>query len=134
MEVQVNFSVSEDIARRAGLLNERYRTRDGRFILTDKDLQRVRLSADEIVNGLDAVRLTKTEAEALAAANGLSMGLGSSVASIGGQHEENTAQDGGEAVQEGEQEPAGDEPDGNTAEDAVQEPDGGEEAGNEENE
>lgn len=75
MDAQVNFSVSADVAVRAGLANERYRTADGRFIMTDKDLQRVRLTPDEIVHGLDAIMLTKQEAEHLIAENGLKMGF-----------------------------------------------------------
>lgn len=74
MDANVNFSVSADIARRSGLINMRYRTADGRFILTDKDLQRVRLTPDEFVSGLDAIRLTKSEAEKLIAENNFKMG------------------------------------------------------------
>lgn len=75
MDAHVNFSVSADVARRSGLANERYRTADGRFVMTDKDLQRVRLLPDEIVNGLDAIMLTKQEAEHLVSENGLKMGF-----------------------------------------------------------
>jgi len=75
MDAQVNFSVSADVAVRAGLANERYRTADGRFVMTDKDLQRVRLTPEEIVHGLDAIMLTKQEAEHLIAENGLKMGF-----------------------------------------------------------
>ena len=71
--------MSVDVARRSGLANERYRTVDGRFVMTDKDLQRVRLLPDEIVNGLDAIMLTKQEAEHLIAENGLKMGFSDNV-------------------------------------------------------
>lgn len=74
MEANVNFSTSVDVARRSGLIATRYRTVDDRFILTDKDLQRVHLTADEFVNGIDAVKLTKDEAEKLIAENHFQMG------------------------------------------------------------
>jgi hypothetical protein len=55
-------------------MRERYFTADGRFIMTDKDLQRVRLTGEEFVTGIDALMLTREEAERLVADNAFRMG------------------------------------------------------------
>ena len=47
------YKVTEDIAIRSGLIAERYRTADNKhWILDNKDLSRVRFTADEYINGL----------------------------------------------------------------------------------
>ena len=75
MEKSIYFSVSADVAERSTLKDVRYRTKDGRFILTDKDLQRVRLLPSEFINGLDAVMLKdKDEADNLIAEGGFLLG------------------------------------------------------------
>jgi len=75
MEKSIYFSVSADVAERSTLKDVRYRTKDGRFILTDKDLQRVRLLPSEFINGLDAVMLKdKNEADNLIAEGGFVLG------------------------------------------------------------
>ena len=57
------YLVSEEIARRAGVINSRYRTQDGRYVLDDKDLSYIRLTPDEYISGLKGVeRVTKKEA------------------------------------------------------------------------
>lgn len=76
MEANVNFSVAAEIAERIGLTSIRYRVEGGRYILTDKDLARVRLTPDEYVNGLDAIKLTKEEAEKLIAESNFQIGEG----------------------------------------------------------
>lgn len=56
MAIETGFYlVSTDIARRAGLLGKRYVSKDGFFILDNKDLSRIKLNADEYVNGLKGV-------------------------------------------------------------------------------
>lgn len=75
MERIVYFSVSRSVAERSTLLPVRYRTKDGRFILSDKDLQRVRLLPGEFTSGLDVIMLpSKDEADRLIAEGGFLLG------------------------------------------------------------
>lgn len=71
------YLVTRDIAIRSGLVDVRYRTLDGRFILDNKDLSRVRLTTDEYVSGLAGVeKITEAEAQTLIARGGYKKGLG----------------------------------------------------------
>ena len=71
------YLVTRDIAIRSGLVDVRYRTLDGRFILDNKDLSRVRLTTDEYVSGLAGVeKITEAEATTLIARGGYKKGLG----------------------------------------------------------
>lgn len=71
------YLVTRDIAIRSGLVDVRYRTLDGRFILDNKDLSRVRFTTDEYVSGLAGVeKITETEAQTLIAQGGYKKGLG----------------------------------------------------------
>ena len=49
---KATYLVTKEIAERSGLLGSRYMISDGRYVLNDRDLARVRLSADEYINGL----------------------------------------------------------------------------------
>lgn len=70
------YLVTKEIAERSGLIDGRYRVADGRFVLNDRDLSRVRFSIDEYVNGLKGVEMiTDTEAKALIKANGYALGV-----------------------------------------------------------
>lgn len=70
------YVVTESIARRSGVIEQRYRTKDGRFILDNKDLSRIRFTTDEYTQGLSGVvRITKQEAYALIRQNNYAMGL-----------------------------------------------------------
>lgn len=70
------YVVSESIARRSGVIEQRYRTKDGRFILDNKDLSRIRFTAQEYTQGLSGVvMVTKQEAYALIRQNNYAMGL-----------------------------------------------------------
>ena len=62
--VEIGFYlVTEAIARRAGVIDSRYRTQDGRFVLDDKDLSFIRLTPDEYLTGLQGIeKVTKQEA------------------------------------------------------------------------
>ena len=65
------YLVTRDIAIRSGLVNVRYRTLDGHFILDNKDLSRVRFTTDEYVSGLAGVeKITEAEAQTLIAQGG----------------------------------------------------------------
>lgn len=69
------YIVDRDIAIRSGLLESRYRTADGRFVLNKRDLARVRLTADEFITGLTGVeKVTPEEAKTLIAQGGFKMG------------------------------------------------------------
>ena len=71
------YLVTRDIAIRSGLVDVRYRTLDGRFILDNKDLSRVRFTTDEYVNGLKGVeKISEAEAQTLIAQGGYKKGLG----------------------------------------------------------
>jgi hypothetical protein len=70
------YLVTRDIAIRSGLVDVRYRTHDGRFILDNKDLSRVRFTTDEYVSGLAGVeKITESEAQTLIAKGGYKKGL-----------------------------------------------------------
>ena len=69
------YLVTKDIAIRSGLIESRYRIADGRFVLDNKDLSRVRFTPDEYISGLDGVeKVSDEEAETLIAQNGYQMG------------------------------------------------------------
>lgn len=78
------YLVTRDIAIRSGLVDVRYRTLDGRFILDNKDLSRVRFTTDEYVSGLAGVeKITESEAQTLIAQGGYKKGLGVENPNIG---------------------------------------------------
>ena len=69
------YLVTSDIAKRSGLYGKRYIAPDGRFILDNKDLSRVRFTTDEYISGLAGVEriASQAEAQALIAAGGYNM-------------------------------------------------------------
>lgn len=69
------YLVSADIAKRSGLYGKRYIAPDGRFILDNKDLSRVRFTTDEYINGLSGVERIPSQsiAQSLIAAGGYNM-------------------------------------------------------------
>lgn len=69
------YLVTKDIAIRSGLMQTRYRIADGRFVLDNKDLSRVRFTTDEYISGLEGVtKVNEEEAQTLIAQNGYKMG------------------------------------------------------------
>ena len=69
------YLVTKDIAIRSGLIESRYRIADGRFVLDNKDLSRVRFTPDEYISGLAGVeKVSEDEAETLIEQNGYQMG------------------------------------------------------------
>jgi hypothetical protein len=77
------YLVTREIAERSGLIDTRYRIADGRFVLNDRDLARVRFTPDEYISGLQGVEKVSTqEAELLIARNNYTMGLNDVVAPI----------------------------------------------------
>ena len=70
------YLVSRAIAERTGRINARYRTRDGRYIIDNNDLKRLRLTAEEYITGLKGVeRIDDTEAKRMIALGGRAMGV-----------------------------------------------------------
>lgn len=88
MKEEKIYLVSADIADRAQCKDSSYRTKDGRYIISEKALRdfRFRMTAEEYVNGLDAEIITKEEAMRLTAENNYLTGtLGLEVASPAGE-------------------------------------------------
>lgn len=70
-----NYLVTRDIALRSGFISTRHRTKDGYFILNDRDLSCVRFTVDEYVNGLSGVeKISKAEAKKLIRENNYAIG------------------------------------------------------------
>lgn len=68
------YLVTEDIAQRSGLIGQRYITKDGRYILDNKDLSRVRFTTDEYISGLSGVeKISNERAKELIQENGYLM-------------------------------------------------------------
>lgn len=65
------FLAPADIVRRAGVINSSYRVADGRFVITANTLRRLqmRLTAEELMHGLDIEEISATEARRLVEAN-----------------------------------------------------------------
>lgn len=69
------YKVTKDVAIRSGLIELRYRTIDKKYILDNKDLSRIRLSADEFLTGLQGIeRVPESEVETLIAEGGYKFG------------------------------------------------------------
>lgn len=70
-----DYVVTREVALRAGSLENKYRTADGRFILDTRALRNIRLTSEEYADGIEGVELiTPQEADELIAAGGYQMG------------------------------------------------------------
>lgn len=71
MKEEKIYLASADIADRAQCKDSSYRTKDGRYIITERALRdfRFRMTAEEFVSGLDAEIISSEEAVRLAAEN-----------------------------------------------------------------
>ena len=70
-----NYVVTREVALRAGSIENKYRTADGRFILDTRSLQSIRLTSEEYVTGIEGIELISLqEAEEMIAAGGFLMG------------------------------------------------------------
>lgn len=69
------YSVAPDVARKAGTLSTTYCTKDGRFIMSEKQVN-VILSQDggKDIDSLDIVEITESEAGRLIQVGGYKMG------------------------------------------------------------
>ena len=68
------FLVKEEIAERAGVLNERYHTEEGLMVLGEQDMGRVRLSPEEYLAGVVEQVVSEEEAVKLIDAAGRKLG------------------------------------------------------------
>lgn len=83
------YLVSEEIALRSGLIESRYRIADGRYVLNDRDLARIRFTADEYISGLPGVEKTTSQAAGtLIARNNYQLGPASEAGENGTVQEE----------------------------------------------
>ena len=58
------------------MVNERYRIKDGRYVLNNKDLSRIRLTTDEYISGLQGVEKVENHiAKSLIEQNGNQLGI-----------------------------------------------------------
>ena len=70
------YLVTQEIAQRSGVIESRYRIKDGRFVLDNKDLSYIRFTPDEYIEGLKGVeKVSKNEAMLLIEENGYKMGI-----------------------------------------------------------
>lgn len=77
------FLVTPEIAVRSGVIEGRYSTADGRFVLNRKDLSKIRFATDEYINGLKGVeKVSREEADALIARNGFKTGTAGDLADV----------------------------------------------------
>jgi hypothetical protein len=85
------YLATKEIAIRSGLVDSRYRIADGRFVLNDRDLSRVRFEPDEYINGLKGVeKVTPERAKTLIRQNNFAIGLEIVEPVVEEQQEENT--------------------------------------------
>lgn len=69
------YAATPEVAQRAGLSDLRYRTVDGRYILDNRDLERISLRSQEFLTGISGVEpLSRQEAKTLIAEGGYKMG------------------------------------------------------------
>ena len=70
-----NYVVTREVALRTGDIKYKYRTEDGRFIVDNRTLSKIKFTSDEIINGLKGVeKITEEEAKELIAKGGYKMG------------------------------------------------------------
>ena len=69
------YLVTEEVAKRSGVIESRHRAKDGRFILNDRDLSRIRFEVKEYINGIEGVEMiTHEEAKQLIRDNNFAIG------------------------------------------------------------
>jgi len=89
MEREQLYLASASIAERAHCINSSYRTRDGRYIITESDLRSIgfQMTAEEYVTGLDAEMITADEAKRLMRENNYLTGRQAEPADDGNRQE-----------------------------------------------
>ena len=82
------YLVTQAIAQRSGVIESRYRIKDGRFVLDNKDLSYIRFTPDEYIDGLKGVeKVSKDDAMLLIKENGYKMGVEKPVVVSQGQQQ-----------------------------------------------
>lgn len=66
--------VSSDVAKRAGVIDVRYRTDDGDFIINESDLRMIRFEPEEITRGIGGQVISEQEAMLLIEEGGNQLG------------------------------------------------------------
>lgn len=76
MKEEKIYLASEDIATRAHVIDTSYRTKDGRYIISENALRdfRFRMTPEEYVTGLSVELISREEAKRLQAENGWAIG------------------------------------------------------------
>jgi hypothetical protein len=74
MKVNKIFVVGADIARRAGVIAKCYRTKEGRYVVSQSDLRMLRLEPEEYITGIDAEIVDLETAKMLIADGGSQIG------------------------------------------------------------
>ena len=69
------YLASKSVAEQICFISQRYVTRDGKYIVSRRDLRNVRVNVGEKENGLDVFPITKEEAQRMIAENGYKMGI-----------------------------------------------------------
>ena len=75
MKRTIYYSASADVARATGTISTIYRTKDGRFILSEKQVNSVLMrDGSKTIEDLDVVEISEQEAKSLIAKGGYKMG------------------------------------------------------------
>ena len=74
METSQFYLASKDVAQRTGFIKHRYVTKEGKYIISARDLRNVKQTDDEQKNGLDVVPITSEDAKRMIAENKYKMG------------------------------------------------------------
>ena len=70
------YTASAELTRRAGTIDSRYRTKDGRYVITDRDLGKISLvmTPQEFIGGIDIIEVSEKEAKRLVSEGGYHLG------------------------------------------------------------
>lgn len=66
--------VNSDVAKRAGVIDVRYRCTDGDFIINESDLRMIRFEPEEYTRGIGGIVISEEEAMSLIEAGGNQLG------------------------------------------------------------
>lgn len=70
------YLATRDVAERCGNIDDVYRVKDGRFVLSDRRLKRINLLPEEYATGIKGItQVSEDEAIVLISANGYKKGL-----------------------------------------------------------
>lgn len=76
MKAETYYKVTAQVAVRTGMTRTLYRTADGHYVCSARDLRGIRLEPEEYITGIEGVeRITYAEAQALIEEGGRTLGL-----------------------------------------------------------